>query len=68
MDGPGFEERGEGAGRRVRVRAERGDQVLSKPSTPYSARTLTLAPLPEGRGSRLEGSGNNTNGRAIFRP
>jgi hypothetical protein len=50
MDGPGFEERGEGAGRRVRVRAERGDGVLCQSLISRSARTLTPTPLPQGEG------------------
>jgi hypothetical protein len=50
MDVLGFGERGEGAGRRVRVRAERGDDVLYKPWISRTDRTLSPTPLPGGEG------------------
>jgi hypothetical protein len=50
MDVLGFEERGEGAGRWVRVRAKRDDEVLCQSLIFRYARTLTPTPLPEGEG------------------
>jgi hypothetical protein len=46
MDVLGFGERGEGAGRRVRVRAKREDEILRQSWISRADRTLTPTPLP----------------------
>jgi hypothetical protein len=50
MDVLGFGERGEGAGRRVRVRSARMIGVLRETSSLGFVPTLTPTPLPKGDG------------------
>jgi hypothetical protein len=50
MDVLGFEERREGAGGQMRVRAECDDDVLREALTSRYGRTLTPTPLPRGEG------------------